>query len=85
MTHHPMICTKIKNIVYYFPSKIQADQMNKLVWRVRVITESFRPFVTNSWAFDTRNLRAIFKALPEDERFYCYLSFVFLLAFGFGF
>eukprot|EP00456_Euglypha_rotunda_P052299 TRINITY_DN4214_c0_g1_i19.p1 TRINITY_DN4214_c0_g1~~TRINITY_DN4214_c0_g1_i19.p1 ORF type:complete len:635 (-),score=53.32 TRINITY_DN4214_c0_g1_i19:12-1916(-) len=46
----------------------RANQFNKLVWRVRVITESFRHFTESEWQFDNRNTRALWQNLSQDER-----------------
>ncbi len=47
----------------------QAAQFNKLVWRARVITESFRHFVENEWFFSNNNVRSMGLHLKEDERY----------------
>lgn len=48
--------------------KSKAQQLEKLVWRVRVIVEAFRHFVENEWIFDNRNTRTLYRQLPPQER-----------------
>jgi hypothetical protein len=49
--------------------KSLAAQFEKLVWRARVVTESFRPFIETAWHFDNQNVRHIFNALVPNERY----------------
>ncbi len=49
-------------------NKAKAALINKLVWRIRVLVESFRYFTENEWLFDNRNVRILFSQLTEAER-----------------
>ncbi len=48
--------------------KSLAAQFEKLVWRARVVTESFRPFIETAWFFDNQNVRQIYNALVTQEK-----------------
>ena len=48
--------------------QVKAAQFNKLVFRVRVIIESFRHFVENEWHFNNKNTRAVGAWLTDAER-----------------
>jgi len=46
----------------------KAVLFNKLVWRARVIIESFRYFTENQWSFHNANARAIGSCLVPEEQ-----------------
>lgn len=48
--------------------KNTAAQFSKLVWKVRVLTESFKHFVENEWRFDNDEVRSVFHRLPIAEQ-----------------
>ncbi len=49
--------------------KTRAAQFNKLVWRARVITESFKHFVENEWNFNNRNVQLMREHQKADEQY----------------
>ena len=52
-------------------TKDRANQLQKLVWRVRVLIETFRHFVENQWQFSNKNVKACWGALgPEEKRMF---------------
>lgn len=52
-------------------TKDRANQLQKLVWRVRVLIETFRHFVENQWQFSNKNVKACWGALgPEEKRLF---------------
>ncbi len=67
-----------------------AAQFNKLVWRARVVSESFKHFVENTWYFDNANTRLVGNHIVESEREDFWLSvrelnwFSYNNTFGFG-
>jgi len=48
--------------------KDKANMLNKIVWRVRVIAQSFHHFINYEWRFHTKNLTACYNNLPAEER-----------------
>ena len=59
------------NVSSYFGTKSQksqAEQYSKLVFRVRVIIESFRHFVSHEWQFDNKNVRDMYSSMTLEDK-----------------
>jgi len=48
--------------------KNTAAQFSKLVWKVRVLTESFKHFVENEWRFENEEVRNVYRRLSPEEQ-----------------
>jgi hypothetical protein len=49
-------------------TKDRAHQVDRLVFRVRVLIETFRHFVENQWQFSNKNVRACWGVLNAEEQ-----------------
>lgn len=48
--------------------RTKSAMFNKLLFRVRLITESFKHFIDNEWLFNNRNTRAVYQSLSDHEK-----------------
>jgi hypothetical protein len=72
--HTPILTHSVPSAVlntlapFGLASKELSEQFERLVWKLRLIIESFRYFIENSWQFDNTNIQALHQELCAEEQ-----------------